>query len=259
MIDAYNHLDITASDPLEDLRLQMVSAGIDRALIVETWAKNNYACLERLTASPSPQFRLALCFRPEESSGLPSRIFREAIVAALRVKTADLRRLGPLAEFLETSGKWLLPHAENGIKSLTSELVTVVKRHPRLHIYLPHMGWPRQDKKDDKSWEASMLELRQLPFLALGISAIPYFSREPYPHRDIEPFAARLIEAFGRRSVVAGTDYPLIEKSMYAEYLKLAHQWIRPAGGVRKSKFEETLFDEVTNLGACKERTNRES
>lgn len=243
MMDAYTHLNMTTPDPIEDLRLQMANAGINRALIVETWTKDNYICLERLIVSRSPQFRVALCFRPEEGSYPPLDILQKAMVAALRIKTADLRRLGNLADRLEESGKWLLPHAENGIKRLTDELLPVVRRHPGLHIYLPHLGWPRSDKQDDEDWEASIDELSQLPFITVGISAIAHFSYELYPHKDVEPFAAWLLQAFGQQSVVAGTDYPLIKKSMYAEYLKLAYRWIRHTSAVHESNFENMLFD----------------
>lgn len=242
MIDAYTHLDMAAPDPIEDLRLQMANAGINHALIVETWAKDNYGWLGRLIASQSSQFRVALCFRPEDNSSPPVEILEKTMVAVVRVKTGDLRRLDRLADFLETSGKWLLPHAENGIKTMTDELIPVVKRHPGLHVYVPHLGWPRRDKQDDKDWEACIVELSQLPSRIAGISAIAHFSQERYPHKDVEPFAARLLEVFGQRSVVTGTDYPLIENGMYTKYLGLAQEWIGHVNTEYQSDFEEALF-----------------
>jgi hypothetical protein len=228
MMDAYTQLDMSTTYPIEDLRLRMASARIDRALIVETWGKDNFVSLERLLASPSPQFRVALCFRPEEEcQGLD--ILQQEMVGALRVKTADIRHLGRLADSLESSGKWLLPHAESGIKALKDELLPLAKLHPRLGIYLPHFGWPRRDKQDDTDWQDSVSDLSRLPTIVVGISAICYFSRETYPHKDIELFATRLLDAFGPDSVVVGSDYPLLEKNMYAQYIKLAQQWVRRA------------------------------
>ncbi len=241
MMDAYTHLDISTRDPLEDLRLQMASAGVNRALIVETWGKDNSVCLERLVDSPSPQFRIVVCFRPEE--GFPSSdILQQEIVAGIRIKTADIPHLGSLADSLESSGKWLLTHAEAGIYALTDALLPLAKLHPDLRIYLPHFGWPRHDKQDDKDWEDSISRLSRLPAIIVGISAIGHFSREAYPHNDIEPFAAQLLDVFGPDSVVIGSDYPLLEKNMYAEYMDLAKQWSRCANIQPASQFEFDLF-----------------
>jgi hypothetical protein len=244
MMDAYTHLDMNSPDPIEDLRLQMSSAKIDRALIVETWRKDNYVCLKHMIASPSPQFRIALCFRPEENLDL--NILQREMVAALRVRTADIRHLGSLVDRLESSGKWLLAHAEAGIKALKDELLPLATLHPNLGIYLPHFGWPRRDKNDDKDWEDSVSELSRFPAVVVGISAIGHFSREPYPHKDIEPFAARLLDDFGADSVVTGSDYPLLERNSYAQYIRLAQLWINRPNTQKDCRFESSLFGNVT-------------
>ena len=88
----------------------------------------------------------------------------------------------------QASGKWLVPHAENGIGPLRKELLALAKRTPGLQIYLPHLGWPRQEKIDDQEWEAAVSELHEIPGMVVGISAIAHFSREPFPHPDIETF-----------------------------------------------------------------------
>jgi predicted TIM-barrel fold metal-dependent hydrolase len=241
MMDAYTHLDMSAMDPIEDLQLRMISAEMDRALIVETWSQDNFACLERLIAQPSPQFRVALCFRPEEErQGLD--VHRHEMIAALRVRTADIRRLGRVADLLESSGKWLLPHAEAGIKALKNELLPLAKAHPELGIYLPHLGWPLHDKKHDEDWKDAMKELSHLRNIVVGISAISYFSREAYPHNDIEPFVNALLNSFGADSIVVGSDYPLLQKDMYPDYIRLARRWIQHQAAASPSHFESYLF-----------------
>lgn len=241
MIDAYTHLDMSTRDPIDDLRLRMDSAKIDRALIVETWGRDNHSCLERLIAQSPTQFRVAVCFRAEEKRPYLD-ILQETTVVALRIKTADIQHLGSLAGSLESSGKWLLTHAEAGIKELKNKLVPLAKLHPHLHIYLPHFGWPRNDKLDDKDWGDSVRELSRLPNVIMGISAIDHFSNEPYPHRDIEPFATRLLDAFGPDSVVIGSDYPLFEKDMYARYIDLAQQWVQRTSTRWTCRFEFDPF-----------------
>ena len=105
MIDAYTHLDMGAAQPVADLERRMRVAEIDRALIVETWSGDNRGCLQRLMASPAPAFRIAPCFRPEQAESGAELLSLE-IVEALRVKTADLHRLGPSATMLQSRRKW---------------------------------------------------------------------------------------------------------------------------------------------------------
>jgi predicted TIM-barrel fold metal-dependent hydrolase len=241
MMDAYTHLDMTSVDPIEDLRVRMASAGVERALIVETWGKDNLACLERVVAERSREFRVGLCFRPdEERPGMDA--LKHEMVGALRVKTADIRRLGKMADALQSSGKWLLPHAESGIKALKDELLALAKEQPDLGIYLPHCGWPVPDGKVNADWQESIAALSELDNIIVGVSAVSYFSREAYPHSDIKPIAKGLIDTFGPESMVAGSDYPLFQKDMYGEYMGLAQEWIQQQSPILVSRFEFGLF-----------------
>jgi predicted TIM-barrel fold metal-dependent hydrolase len=242
MIDAYCHLDMNADRPITDLERRMDAAGVDRALIVETWSGDNHACLQELTASSSNRFRVAFCFDPDKEQPGAEKPSLD-MVQALRVKTADMRRLGSIAAKLESIGKWLLPHAESGIVALTEELLRLAELHPGLLIYLPHMGWPRRDQQDDDYWYESVSALSKIPNLIVGISAIAHFSREAFPHNDVAPFAAHLLAVFGAESLVAASDYPLFEKDRYAQYMELANNWI-VSSKPRKCRFESSLFRE---------------
>jgi hypothetical protein len=193
-----------------------------------------------LIASPSTRFRLAFCFRSNEAQSANKLLSRE-MVQALRVKTPDLPHLGEIAAELESTGKWLLPHAESGIRALTDELLQLTDLHPRLAIYLPHMGWPRRDGQDDDDWRESISMLSKLPNLVVGISAIAHFSRDAFPHDDVAIFAAHLLETFGTESLVAASDYPLFEGERYAQYIQLAGDWIASSGS-RGRRFEVSLF-----------------
>jgi amidohydrolase family protein len=225
MIDAYTHLDTSAPDPIADFQSRMASAGVAGALAVETWSGDNFPFLEQIVNSALPEFRVAPCFRP--GSGLPSTGFlsRDAVVA-LRVKTADLSRIGEVGNSLATSQKWLLVHAEKGIAPLVNELITVRKRHPRLRVYVPHLGWPRREGLDDKDWADSIIALSRIRGVVVGISAIAHFSREPYPHNDVAAFASRLLRLFSSENVTVGSDFPMFDKDRYAEYIKLAIEWV---------------------------------
>jgi hypothetical protein len=240
MMDAYCHLDMSVVEPITDLERRMDAACVDRALLVETWSGDNRTCLQQLIESPSARFRAAFCFRPDEPQS-PSEILSMELVRALRVKTCDLNRLGSIAAKLESTGKWLLPHAESGIRALAAELLKLTDLHPQLPIYLPHMGWPRRNRQDDDDWFNSISRLSELPNLIMGISAIADFSRDAFPHNDIAPFASHLLATFGQELLVQASDYPLFEKDRYAEYIQLASNWI--AGAKQPGhRFESSLF-----------------
>ena len=224
MIDAYTHLDMSSTSPIADFQSRMISAGINRALAVETWSGENFPCLERIVNSSMPQFRVAPCFRPEAGSPSVDFLSKEAVVA-LRVKTGDLSRLGIIANSLESSKKWLLAHAENGIAGLASELISLRKQNPQLHVYVPHMGWPRRAGLDDKDWEGSITGLSRIGGVVVGISAIAHFSREPFPHHDVKTFVSRLLTLFPSQYLAVGSDYPMFERNRYAEYMRLAIEW----------------------------------
>lgn len=241
MMDAYTHLDMSSPDPVSDFQFRMKSARIDRALAVETWRGDNYTSLEHLIDLPLPHFRVALCFRAEENSPSPELLARDALVA-LRVKTKDLPRLGETALQLESQGKWLLAHAERGIAALVNELASVVVRHPQLRVYVPHLAWPRQASADDNDWVDSVAELSRIPGVVVGISAIAHFSREPFPHGDIAAFASQLLQTFTSDSIAVGSDYPLFEKSLYAQYMELALAWVRKSDARWSASLEAGCF-----------------
>jgi predicted TIM-barrel fold metal-dependent hydrolase len=244
MMDAYTHLDLTCADPIADMKARMEYAGINRALVVETWKGDNFPWLQKMMAELPTQFRIVPCFRPGQKQ--PSAaILHNAAVMGLRVKTADLRLLQNLEPSFAASGKWLVPHAENGIGPLKEELLAHAQRAPGLQIYLPHLGWPRQNRIDDGEWEAAVSELHAIPGMVVGISALDHFSREPFPHKDVEPFAACLIEIFGPASVVAASDYPLVEKDRYTECMQLAATWIRRADAHWSPRFEQAWINGV--------------
>jgi len=227
MMDAYAHLDMDAQNPISDLERRMDAARVQRALVVETWGKDNRACLDSLIASQASRFRVALCFRPEEG-GLETEVLQSNMFCALRVRTADIKVLGVNAERLDVNGKWLLAHSEAGIGALEKELTQLSQCHPGLKIFVPHLCWPKHGGEEDCDWYESVYRLNLLPNIVVGVSAIAHFSREPFPHKDIEPFAVHLRKTFGVESLVAASDYPLFEKSRYAEYMQLAADWIGP-------------------------------
>lgn len=228
MIDAYFHLDGSAADPLEDLEQRLASAKVRRVLVVETWAGTERTALDELVACPgigAEDRSVAFCFRGQNESELSALLDRPA-VRAIRARTGQLEPTPCWLAALERSERMLLCHGEAGIGRLTRAIGPIAARHPRLRIYVPHLGWPRQDKKDDPEWADSIAALAALPNVMLGISALAHFSRTAYPHEDLRPLAQTAMDRLGPGRLVAATDYPLIEKPRYAESYHLARKWI---------------------------------
>jgi Amidohydrolase len=241
MMDAYTHLDMSAPDPIADFQSRMAAAGVTRAIVLETWSGENLTCLERLIDSSKFQFRLALCFRPAKKLQFKSLLTHPCVIG-LRVKSGDLRTLDEVANILESSGRWLIPHAEHGIGSLTNALVSLMLAHPRLPVYVPHLGWPRQNGVDDQDWQPSINQLSSFTGITIGVSAIPHFSLVPYPHIDVQPFVSKVTDAFCADSIVMGSDYPLFEKDFYARYMALARKWIGGHSANHPSNLEAACF-----------------
>jgi predicted TIM-barrel fold metal-dependent hydrolase len=226
MTDSYTHIDLTAENPLQDLRSKMTAGGILRALVVETIKGDNRELLDTVRKAREPRFRLAFCYRPESAADA-QRFMADPWVVALRVRTAQLEEDTAWVAALEASGKYLLIHAESGIARLVRDARAVAARHPRLRLYVPHLGWPVRDGVVDASWRDSVRALHAIPNAIVGISSLRTFSRQPFPHPDVHTFARELIQLFGPSRVVSGSDFPFIEKPRYAEYVALSHKWIR--------------------------------
>ena len=60
----------------------------------------------------------------------------------------------------------------------------------------------------------------------LGVSAIAHFSVEPYPHEDIHKLAEAAAVCFRPERVLVGSDYPMFDKERYADYMRLAANWL---------------------------------
>jgi len=230
MIDGYTHVDMSAAHPLEDLGMQMQRAGVTAAFVIETWDKRNRVCLHQLIARASAQFRGAFCFRADEQEYVFGQS-RSTSIAGMRVRTADLIHSCDFADRLEESGKWLVAHAESGIGALRDGLLRLAGQNPQLRIYVPHLGWPRKNRQEDRDWSTAMGDLSSLPGCIVGISAMAAFSNEPYPHRDVYDFALRLQELFGSHRIMIGSDYPLLPNAMYSQYMALARLWSQPLSG----------------------------
>jgi predicted TIM-barrel fold metal-dependent hydrolase len=228
MIDAYMHLDMRAAAPLADLRQRLDEAGLDGALVVETWDGRNVELLARAEADRLDGIGVAYCYRGQSRAELQSLLARQR-VWCLRADTSSLARDDYPAELVARERKWLLPHAEAGIAPLLPSLVRWSQASPDLKIYVPHLGWPRRDGADETTWLEAMTCLANIKTTVIGVSALAHFSNLPFPHEDVRPFVDRLCALFGAGRVVIGSDYPNSGAAMYQAHHALATRWVSAA------------------------------
>jgi predicted TIM-barrel fold metal-dependent hydrolase len=83
----------------------------------------------------------------------------------------------------------------------------IARKHPRLVLIVDHMG-RRSDLRDDACFADLdlLLRLAELPNVVVKASAVPCYSTEPYPFRNLDPYVEGIVEAFGPERTMWGSD-----------------------------------------------------
>ena len=110
---------------------------------------------------------------------------------------------------------WLWPAAERAgipmMMSVSGQLPAVdriAERHPGLRLVIDHMGLRSGTKGPDAfAGLPTLCELARRPNVAVKSSALPCYSVEAYPFRDVHPHIRRVYDAFGPRRMFWGTDW----------------------------------------------------
>jgi hypothetical protein len=226
MVDAYSHLDMNHESPLEDIDARRRGAGLTKVLLVETWNGANRTLLERaLPGETTTALSIALCHRGGPAGHLSS-LLRTGNLAGVRISARHIHADDEACRGIHQTGKLLIPHAENGIGPLALNLEGLAKALPGIRIYVPHLGWPVRDGKEDPQWRSAVRRLASHSSITFGISAIGAFSALPFPHEDVAELARWAISQFSPGRIVIGSDYPLLEKSRYERYISLARDWV---------------------------------
>lgn len=236
MVDGFAHLDLSTQDPVVDILSRMNAAAVPRTLLVERWDGRDRADLDSLPNRQLCQFRLAFCFRRDSRAAQAT--IEAPHVIGLRVRGSDLEVLGEVSSRLADLGKYLVVHSDDGIGPLTDRLVRILESRADLKVYVPHLGWPTADGREDPSWRTSIRRLAELPTVVVGVSAIPHFSRLDYPHEDVRDYCEALLDAVGSQRAVPASGYPLPDPTRYGDYLVLASSWIHGRSRFQASPLE---------------------
>jgi len=110
---------------------------------------------------------------------------------------------------------WLWPAVERAgiplMMSVSGRLPAVdgiAERHPGLKLVIDHLGI-RSGAKGEEAFAGlpQLCTLARRPNVAVKASALPCYSIEPYPFRDVHAHIRRVYDAFGPRRTFWGTDW----------------------------------------------------
>jgi predicted TIM-barrel fold metal-dependent hydrolase len=95
-----------------------------------------------------------------------------------------------------------------------NEIGAIAARHPALTLIVDHMGFARATiDAETKAAAARISTLARHPNVYVKVSALPCFSTEPYPFRNLREPLARVIGAFGPHRAFWGSDISRVPKS----------------------------------------------
>jgi len=97
----------------------------------------------------------------------------------------------------------VMVHAPERLK----EIGEIARRHPKLRIIVDHMGFARETMDQEAIAGAERVSaLAQHPNVYVKVSALPCYSTEPWPFRNLDAPLKRIIGAFGPRRSFWGSD-----------------------------------------------------
>jgi predicted TIM-barrel fold metal-dependent hydrolase len=109
---------------------------------------------------------------------------------------------------------------ENGIPVMVHAperlpvIAMIAARYPALRIIVDHMGFARETMDAAAMAGAErMVALAHLPNVYVKVSAMPCFSTEPYPFKNLREPLRRVIAAFGPQRSFWGSDITRVPKS----------------------------------------------
>jgi predicted TIM-barrel fold metal-dependent hydrolase len=200
---------------MEDLLGEMDRAGVRRAVIVPpSWEGfRNDLALEAARRRPDRFGVMGLidAGRPAPP-GLMSAWRRQPGMLGLRLIFAR-PHLRPILS--DGRADWLWKEAEReGVPVMLlidpeqAGLVDrLAARHPGLKLVLDHLCIPLR-AKDEAAFEGlgKVLPLAKRPNVAVKATALPRYSTEDYPYRNLHPHLRRVYDAFGPKRVFWGSD-----------------------------------------------------
>lgn len=199
-----------------DLLAEMDVAGVHRAVLVPPSYEGDYNDLVLEAAATWPA-RFAVMGRV----AVEAPMTRDALSAFVAQKGMLGIRLTfhlpkTRAWLFDGTADWLWPLAEElGIPLMIlpcgslPRIGEIAARHPGLRITVDHFSHHRALDEEPAIHPQEiddLVALARLPNVAVKASCLPFFSRGPYPFRDLDEVIRRVFEAFGPRRCFWGSD-----------------------------------------------------
>ncbi len=192
----------------------MDEAGVDRVVIVPpSWeGDRNDLALEAARLYPdrfAVMGRIAL--EDPASRGLIADWRRQPGMLGIRCTFhADVHR----AMLNDGSAEWLWDAAEKAslplmvfVPGSVPAIDAVAERHPGLKLIIDHLALRGGVDEAAFARLPEVLRLARFPSVAVKASALPLYSSEPYPFRNIHGYIRQVYDAFGPRRMFWGTDW----------------------------------------------------
>ena len=205
----------------EQLIADMESAGVNRAVLVPPSIegdRNDYA-LQAAQAHPD---RFAVMGRFPLTTGKGRNLLagwcKQPGMLGVRL---TFHRDADRPWLTDGTADWFWPEAERHdvpvmvhAPERLAEIGAIAARHPGLRLLVDHMGFARATM-DDKTKPAAerIAALARHPNVYVKVSALPCFSTELYPFRNLTEPLRRVIDAFGPRRAFWGSDITRVPKS----------------------------------------------
>ena len=192
----------------------MDEAGVDRAILVPPSLEGdrNDLCLNAARDHPR---RFAVMGRlqldhPSASARLKEMKTQPGMLGARLTFHRENDR--PL--LTNGAADWFWPAAEAlGVPIMVHaperlpQIAEIAQRHPKLTLIVDHMGFARETSDDRANAGADrVLDLAKYPNVSVKVSALPCYSSEPYPFRNLHAPLKRIIDGFGVRRTFWGSD-----------------------------------------------------
>jgi len=217
----------------ETLLQLMKSNGVDRTVLIQViyYRWDNRYLASVLKAYPQ-YFRGVARVNPEDPAAPDrlSRLTEEDGFHGVRISPAgnasgDWFR-GPLMPPLWKRCQDLkVPMTVLAPVTRMTDVASLAERFPELTVVIDHMAdCPLNHPKELEK----LLALHRFPKLYVKISHSWSLSSQPYPYLDSQRQIKTLYDAFGPKRLMAGTDWPLVEKyCTYAQAIDIARKRIR--------------------------------
>ncbi|HVA23506.1 MAG TPA: amidohydrolase family protein [Chloroflexota bacterium] len=210
----------------DEMLRRMDEAGVQRAILVPTsWSDDNGNELALEAAKAHPDRFAVFGVLPLAAADGPAQLARwKATPGLLGIRASfHTDALAPL--LTDGTADWFWPAAERaGVPIMVyapnqlAEVGRIAARHPDLRLIVDHLGQPRVTPDINHAEHvAALIRLAHLPNVAVKASAMPQYSQQPYPFKDMHGHVCRALEAFGPSRVFWGSDLTRLEGVSYVQ------------------------------------------